>query len=135
MVFERLDAGLPPLIFGDDYPTPDGTCVRDYVHVADLAEAHVAALDYIEAKEPGHSIFNIGTGTGSSVGDMVDEILAATAAGLTPQVVERRPGDPASVVADTTLVSQELGWTARRTLKDIVTTAWEAHLLAQDRVS
>ncbi|QNE35084.1 UDP-glucose 4-epimerase GalE [Leifsonia shinshuensis] len=128
MVFEKLDQGLAPVIFGDDYPTPDGTCVRDYIHVTDLAEAHLAALDLVaRADEPRHHVFNIGTGRGSSVREMVDMILEVSGIDIEPVVAPRRAGDPAAVVADPARARDELGWTARLTLRDIVESAWESH--------
>jgi UDP-glucose 4-epimerase len=128
MVFERIDAGLPPVIFGDDYPTVDGTCVRDYVHVLDLADAHIAALDHLDAGGHGHQVFNVGTGEGTSVRAMIDEILAVAGSDLVPEVHPRRPGDPASVVASPVLIAEKLGWRAERGLREIVRSAWEAHL-------
>ena len=133
MVFERLDAGAGPIIFGADYDTPDGTCVRDYVHVLDLAEAHLAVLDSLT--EPGHRILNVGTGTGSSVRQVIDAILAVSGATLTPTVTARRPGDPASVVASVEAIRAEIGWTARLGLADIVSSAWEAPQAAAGAVA
>lgn len=124
MAFERLDAGLPPLIFGDDYGTPDGTCIRDYIHVIDIAEAHLAALDNLT---PGHRIFNIGTGVGSSVREIMDLIVEVSGAKVTPEVTPRRPGDPAVVVATVDRVRHDLGWSARLTIRDAVESAWAAH--------
>ena len=129
MVFERIDAGEPPIIFGDDYPTPDGTCVRDFVHVLDLAEAHVAMLEHLETAEPGHVIVNVGTGTGFSVREMVDAISRTAGVDLPPVIRERRAGDPASVVADPTAIRALTGWAARRGLDDIVQSAWASHLI------
>jgi UDP-glucose 4-epimerase len=128
MVFERIDRGLPPLIFGDDYPTPDGTCIRDYIHVSDLADAHLAALDLLAASSvPGHEVFNIGTGGGSSVREMVDAILAVAGVDLVPEVRPRRAGDPAVVVADPGTAAAVMGWQAQLGLTDIVESAWAAH--------
>lgn len=142
MVMERLAAGDGPRIFGDDYDTVDGTCVRDFIHVLDLAEAHLAALDALaDAPAHQHTVFNVGTGTGSSVRQVVEGIRArwphaahsaptpsapadGDAAGAPPvpaAVVEpRRPGDPAEVVADPTRIAEALGWRARLTLDDIL---------------
>ncbi|HWL61107.1 MAG TPA: UDP-glucose 4-epimerase GalE [Microbacteriaceae bacterium] len=114
----RLRAGERPQIFGDDYPTPDGTCVRDFVHVADVADAHLAVLDALDA--PGHRIYNLGTGTGSSVREVVEALVTATGSSLEPEVLGRRDGDPAVVVADVTRIRHELGWSARHDLADIV---------------
>lgn len=135
MVFERIDQGLSPLIFGEDYPTPDGTCIRDYIHVLDLAEAHLAALDSLSVGDARHNVYNVGTGTGSSVREMVDSILSVSGADVIPEVRQRRPGDPAVVVADVRAISDDLKWVAKRGLLDIVTSAWESHVLLKRSVS
>ncbi|MFD5495120.1 UDP-glucose 4-epimerase GalE [Streptomyces sp. NPDC127091] len=128
MVFEKLTGQAPPLIFGDDYPTPDGTCVRDYVHVVDLAEAHVAAARALCAT-PGRDLtLNIGRGEGVSVRGMIDRINALTGHDLPPAVAPRRPGDPASVVASADRAATELGWKARHTVDDMITSAWQGWL-------
>jgi UDP-glucose 4-epimerase len=131
MVFERLDAHESPRIFGDDYDTPDGTCVRDYVHVMDLAEAHVAALDALSTDEAlaggRHRAFNVGTGKGTSVQEMIDVILRVSGAPQVAEVVARRTGDPARVVAVVDRIWEELGWKARLSVRDIVESAWSAH--------
>lgn len=129
MVFERLDAGLPPLVFGADYATDDGSCVRDFVHVHDLADAHLAALDALAGTGPGHRVYNVGTGVGTSVLEMVEAILRAAGSPLRPEIRPRRPGDPAAVVADVRRIERELGWRAARSLDDIVSSAWAAHRL------
>ncbi|WP_308468132.1 UDP-glucose 4-epimerase GalE [Rathayibacter soli] len=126
MVFDRIDAGEAPAIFGDDYPTPDGTCVRDYVHVLDLAEAHIATLDRLATGMSGHSVFNVGTGRGTSVRQMVDAISHVSGSSLDPRIVGRRPGDPAVVVASPRRLTEITGWAARRSLVDIVRSAWDA---------
>lgn len=128
MVFERLTEQAPPRIFGDDYPTPDGTCVRDYIHVVDLAEAHVAAARALRAA-PGRDLtLNIGRGEGVSVRGMIDRINVLTGHDLTPTVTPRRPGDPASVVASADRAATELGWKARHTVDDMITSAWKGWL-------
>ncbi|MGN6428668.1 MAG: UDP-glucose 4-epimerase GalE [Leifsonia sp.] len=130
MVFERLDAGEAPVVFGADYPTPDGTCIRDYIHVSDLAAAHLAALDAVtDGRIDGNRAFNIGTGVGSSVREMVEAIEQASGIRIEPRIVERREGDPAVVVADPSRARSELGWKARHTLQDIVSSAWRSHVL------
>src|SRR5690606_21702842 len=126
-VFEKLDEGKPPAIFGDDYPTPDGTCVRDYVHVLDVAEAHLAALDGLASLGTGHHVFNIGTGRGASVREMIDRILEVAGVSVTPDVLPRRPGDPPSVVGSVDRIRARLGWSARFGLDDIIRSAWESH--------
>ncbi len=109
-------------VFGDDYPTPDGTCVRDYVHVADLAEAHVAALERL----PGSAgAYNLGTGTGNSVLDVVRAVASATARPLDVEMAPRRPGDPPVLVASHARAEAALGWRPRRDLTQIVGDAWE----------
>ncbi|MEU3981251.1 UDP-glucose 4-epimerase GalE [Streptomyces sp. NPDC026672] len=127
MVFERLEAGEAPRIFGDDYATEDGTCVRDYIHVQDIASAHLAAaVRLAEAPEGTSLVLNIGRGEGSSVREMVDHILKATGNGnLTPEVAPRRPGDPARVVASADRIRTELGWTARLGLDEMIDSAWQ----------
>jgi UDP-glucose 4-epimerase len=128
MVFEKLTEGAAPLVFGDDYPTPDGTCVRDYIHVSDLADAHVAAARALRAT-PGRDLtLNIGRGEGVSVREMIDLINEVTGHGIEPAVAPRRPGDPARVVASAELAAKELGWSARRDVRDMITSAWEGWL-------
>ena len=126
MVFDRLERGLAPAVFGDDYPTPDGTCIRDYVHVLDLARAHLAALDHLDAEERPHDVFNVGTGTGASVREVLDEVRRVTGRDLEPEVHPRRPGDPPKLVADVTRIGEVLGWKATEDLHSIVSSAWEA---------
>ncbi|KAB8186604.1 UDP-glucose 4-epimerase GalE [Microbispora catharanthi] len=112
-------------VFGTDYPTPDGTCVRDYVHVADLARAHLLALD---ACTPGeHRIYNLGSGTGFSVKEVVDVCREVTGHPIPTTVAPRRPGDPAVLVASSEKIRRELGWKpAHETLRDMVADAWTA---------
>lgn len=129
MVFERLDNDERPIIFGDDYPTDDGTCVRDYVHVLDLAEAHIASVDGLAARAPGHEVFNVGTGVGTSVREMVDAILRVAELEVVPEVRPRRVGDPAWVVASPERIDNTLGWRASRSVDEIVASAWESHRL------
>ncbi|MDH6550900.1 UDP-glucose 4-epimerase GalE [Streptomyces sp. SAI-041] len=125
MVFEKLTQDEAPRIFGDDYDTPDGTCVRDYIHVADLAEAHVAAARTLQCG-PGRALtVNIGRGEGVSVREMIDHINAVTGYDRPPTVTPRRPGDPARVVASAELAATELGWKAKHDVQDMITSAWE----------
>ncbi|MFF9042195.1 UDP-glucose 4-epimerase GalE [Streptomyces sp. NPDC014892] len=124
MVFEKLSEGAPPRIFGADHPTPDGTCVRDYIHVVDLAEAHVATARRLR-EAPGTDLtLNIGRGEGVSVREMIDRINALTGHDVPPVVVDRRPGDPARVVASADRIAAELGWKARYGVEDMISTAW-----------
>ncbi|MFF4959602.1 UDP-glucose 4-epimerase GalE [Streptomyces sp. NPDC001222] len=126
MVFERLEAGEAPRIFGDDYATPDGTCVRDYIHVEDIATAHLAAARRLQDTPAGTSlVLNIGRGEGSSVREMVDRILKVTGHDVVPAVSERRPGDPARVVASADRIHRELGWSAEHDLDDMIESAWK----------
>ncbi|HQJ33579.1 MAG: UDP-glucose 4-epimerase GalE [Microbacteriaceae bacterium] len=125
IVFDRLASGSSPVIFGDDYPTPDGTCVRDFVHVSDVADAHQVVLDHLPM-EPGHKIYNIGTGVGTSVREMVDALIDIAGSDLKPVASSRRPGDSATVVADVSRIRQEMGWVARHDLESIISSAWES---------
>ncbi|MBO1337587.1 UDP-glucose 4-epimerase GalE [Streptomyces sp. VRA16 Mangrove soil] len=125
MVFERLTAGDAPRIFGADYPTPDGTCVRDYIHVADLAEAHVATAQRLAGAGPGLDLtLNIGRGVGVSVRELIDVIAEETGYDVAPLVTGRRPGDPARVVASADRIGAELGWAAKRDVREMVRSAW-----------
>jgi UDP-glucose-4-epimerase GalE len=109
-------------IFGDDYPTPDGTCVRDYIHVNDLAEAHVLGLDYLRGNVSAE--LNLGTGSGHSVRQVLSAVERATGYKVPIRIGGRRVGDPAELVADPSLAAAILGWQARRSLDDMVASAW-----------
>ncbi|KKD05283.1 UDP-glucose 4-epimerase GalE [Streptomyces sp. WM6386] len=125
MVFEKLTENAPPRIFGDDYATPDGTCVRDYIHVLDLADAHVATARALRSS-PGRDLtLNVGRGEGVSVREMIDHINAVTGYNRPPTVTPRRPGDPSRVVASADLITAELGWKAKHDIQDMITSAWE----------
>jgi UDP-glucose-4-epimerase GalE len=110
-------------IFGDDYPTPDGTCIRDYIHVSDLAEAHVSGLEYLDRGEP--VALNLGTGTGSSVKEVIAMIEKVSGRKVPVNMAPRRAGDPPELVADPRKVAKLLGWKAKRGLEEIVSTAWK----------
>lgn len=127
MVFERLDAGEPPVVFGADYATPDGTCVRDFVHVLDLAQAHLVALDSLDMAADLYRVYNVGGGVGSSVREVVDGILTISGSALVPEVRGRRPGDAPVVIARPDRIKAELGWQPTRDLDDIIRSAWESH--------
>lgn len=119
-----LGKGSPLKLFGGDYPTPDGTCVRDYVHVADLADAHVRALGEMD----GFKAFNLGTGTGASVRQVLDSVERVTGRAVPHAIAPRRAGDPPVLVADPSLAMKELGWVPRLSdLDTIVATAWAWH--------
>jgi UDP-glucose 4-epimerase len=121
-----LEQGKSVTVFGADYPTADGTCIRDYVHVADLAEAHVAAMSHLESTNNGHIRLNIGTGNGASVLDIVHGIEQCSGKSVEWHDTGRRAGDPVSVVADVQQAYKVLGWKSSRTLQDIVQSAWDA---------
>ncbi|KAB1141883.1 UDP-glucose 4-epimerase GalE [Streptomyces luteolifulvus] len=125
MVFERLTENTPPRIFGDDYATPDGTCVRDYIHVVDLAEAHVAAARALRTSPRRDLTLNIGRGEGVSVREMIDRINAITGYDRPPTITPRRAGDPARVVASADRAATELTWKAKHDLEDMITSAWQ----------
>ena len=126
LVFDALAAGRAPRINGDDYDTPDGTCVRDYVHVADLAVSHVAAARRLDAGEPVEAAYNLGSGGGVSVVEIMDAMREGTGVDFTPEIGPRRPGDPDRIVADGTLAARDLDWEMRHTLLEMVTSAWDA---------
>jgi UDP-glucose 4-epimerase len=127
MVLERLSRGEAPRIFGSDYDTPDGTCVRDFVHVMDLAEAHVAALDHLARPDgPAFEAFNVGTGRGASVLEVVRQLVALTGADVEPVLEARRAGDPPSVVAQVERFDRTVGWRATRDLDEVLASAWDA---------
>jgi UDP-arabinose 4-epimerase len=118
-------SGLRPqlTIFGNDFPTPDGTCVRDYIHVDDLATAHIAAIDYLNRGGEEFAM-NLGTGSGNSVLDVVNCISRVTGHQVPFRIGARREGDPAKLVANPALANRELGWKAQYDLDQIVSTAW-----------
>ena len=113
-------------VFGDDYDTPDGTCIRDYIHVVDLADAHVRALDHL-ARGGTTVEVNVGTGVGSSVLDVIRTTERISGRAVPYDIVDRRPGDPVSTYADPHIASETLGWSARHGLDDIIESAWNWH--------
>lgn len=125
MVFRALSMGKNPQVFGSDYPTPDGSCIRDYIHVTDLADAHVAAVKRLE-QGAASEIYNVGRGQGVSVIEVMDAVRAATGLEFTHDLVERRAGDPARLVASADKIRTDLGWTAEYDLAAMVTSAWQA---------
>ena len=126
LVLKALTEGAVPKVFGTDYPTPDGSCVRDYVHVQDLALAHVAAAERLERGEPLEPVYNLGSGDGLSVLQIMDAVRRATGIEFTPEVAPRRPGDPARIVASGELAARDLGWRMRHDVDDMVASAWRA---------
>lgn len=125
MVLRALTKGERPKVFGSDYPTPDGTCIRDYIHVSDLAEAHVAAAAHCESGVVSE-VLNVGRGVGSSVREVMDMMSDVLGFDVNPDVVERRAGDPAASTAATERMEQILGWRAKYDLRDMVASAWSA---------
>ena len=114
-------------VFGDDYPTPDGTCIRDYIHVVDLAQAHVVALKrLIEGKNvSNYELFNLGTGKGSSVLEVINSFESVSGEKLNYKITNRRAGDITAAFADTTKANDVLGWKAQYSLDDAMRSAWK----------
>ncbi|WP_421764136.1 UDP-glucose 4-epimerase GalE [Ekhidna sp.] len=112
-------------VFGGDYDTPDGTCIRDFIHVVDLAKAHVAALEYLEEMPKNYDVFNVGTGNGYSVLEAIKSFEKASGINLNYEIVDRRPGDIEKIYADTKKVNGVLGWKAERDLDDMMKSAWK----------
>jgi UDP-glucose 4-epimerase len=130
IVFDALASGKAPAVFGTDYDTVDGSCVRDYVHVLDLAEAHLTSLAYLARDDRKHSTFNVGTGVGASVLQVLKEIKRASSIDFEIDVQPRRPGDPPYLCADVSRIKNELDWSAKRSLAEIIESAWNAHSAA-----
>jgi UDP-glucose-4-epimerase GalE len=125
LLFRAAASGEPIQIFGNDYPTPDGTCVRDYIHVADLAGAHLAALEHLMAGGGSHA-FNVGTGRGQTVLEVLRAVEDVTGRKVPCVMSPRREGDPAELVADSRKLQETLGWKPQRSeLRQIVSDAWE----------
>jgi UDP-glucose 4-epimerase len=133
LVIEALLGGRTPQIYGDDYPTPDGTCVRDYVHVADLAVSHVAAAEALAAGTPLERVYNLGSGDGLSVRQIMDAMSRVTGIHFEPEIRERRPGDPARIVAAGDLAARDLKWDMRHSVEEMVASAWEARTAAETK--
>ncbi|GAB2748342.1 UDP-glucose 4-epimerase GalE [Nocardioides pakistanensis] len=131
LVFDALVAGRTPHINGDDYPTPDGTCVRDYIHVADLAHSHVVAARKLEGGERLAPAYNLGSGDGSSVREIMAAMAKVTGIGFDPEIAPRRPGDPARIVAAGDLAARDLEWQMRHGLEEMVASAWSARKNAE----
>jgi len=112
-------------VFGNDYPTPDGTCIRDYIHVSDLADAHIRALDYLDNGGPSTQL-NLGNGTGFSVLDVIRAAEAVTGKSIRSKIESRREGDPPQLIADASLARMTLGWTpTMQGIEAIVRSAWD----------
>lgn len=132
LVFDMLCRGETPRINGADYPTPDGTCVRDYVHVSDLALAHVAAAKRLETGASIDPVYNLGSGSGTSVREIMTTVREVTGFDFEPAVGPRRPGDPARIVASGKLAARDLDWQMRHSLQEMVRSAWVARRHAGD---
>lgn len=130
LVFEALVEGRTPRINGNDYPTPDGTNVRDYIHVADLATSHVVAAQRLDAGEKLEAAYNLGSGDGVSVGQIMTAIADVTGIAFAPEIAPRRSGDPARIVAAGDLAARDLEWKMRHSLEDMVSSAWSARRAA-----
>jgi UDP-glucose-4-epimerase GalE len=132
LLLRAVKTGRPATIFGDDYPTPDGTCIRDYIHVSDLAAAHIAALEWL-LEGGATETLNVGTGAGHSVRDVIAAVEEATGAQVPYVVGPRRPGDAPVLVADPERIGRLFGWKPRyRSLREMVRTAWEFEKIRED---
>ena len=126
VLFAALGRREKIYVYGDDYPTKDGTCIRDYIHVNDLADAHIKALEYL--RNNGKSTeFNLGTGNGYSVNEIIETARKITGVNIKAEVVGRRPGDPAELIADKKKAKEVLGWIPKYDLERIIKTAWTWH--------
>ena len=123
----QIRAGKNPVVFGDDYDTPDGSCIRDYVHVQDLAAAHLRAVQYLDQENREFDTFNVGTGTGASVFEVLQELKRASGIDFKIEVGQKRAGDPPRLVADVSRISKALGFSCEQDLSAIVKSAWDAN--------
>jgi UDP-glucose 4-epimerase len=126
-VFAAIKRGEEPEIYGDDYPTKDGTCIRDYIHVGDLADSHIAALKKVENSMV-HEVYNVGSGTGYSVQEMMNQISQTINKKLNPIHAPRRAGDTPQLIASISKIERELGWRPQRSLKEMIDSAWESEV-------
>jgi UDP-glucose 4-epimerase len=124
-VFAALKAGKNPEIYGSDYPTKDGSCIRDYIHVSDLAKAHLVALENVFSANV-DEVYNVGSGTGYSVTEMINQIAESIGKPITPTLSPRRPGDTAQLIASIAKIERDLGWKPERSLKEMIDSAWQA---------
>ena len=124
-VFAAIKRGESPEIYGSDYPTKDGTCIRDYIHVADLADSHLSALKRVESAIV-HEAYNVGSGRGFSVKEMIDQISVSMKRELTPKICPRRSGDIPQLIASISKIERELGWKPKRSLEEMIDSAWQA---------
>jgi|TARA_B110000305_G_scaffold78283_1_gene88107 UDP-glucose 4-epimerase len=122
----QLKRGEQPIVFGTDYPTPDGSCIRDYVHVEDLAKAHLMAANYLTSPVQEYATFNVGTGQGASVLQVLEELKKVSGIKFEEVLADRRPGDPPRLVANTDRIERVFGFKASFGLQEIVKSAWDA---------
>lgn len=130
LVFGALVDGRAPKVFGSDYATRDGSCVRDYIHVQALADAHVVAAQKLAAGDTLLPAYNLGSGVGSTVKEVMATVASVTGIDFTPELVDRRPGDPAVVVASGALAERDLGWSMSVSLQEMVHSAWREYSAA-----
>ncbi|TFD68546.1 UDP-glucose 4-epimerase GalE [Cryobacterium sp. Hb1] len=126
LIFAALLDGRIPRINGNDYATPDGTCVRDYIHVADLALSHVAAARRLDAGDAIEPVYNLGSGDGVSVGEIMASVRRVTGIDFVPEIGPRRAGDPDRIVASGALAARDLRWSMSHTLEQMVQSAWDS---------
>ncbi len=124
-VFAALKAGKNPEIYGSDYPTKDGSCIRDYIHISDLASAHLVALEKVFTTNV-DEVYNVGSGTGYSVTEMINQIAESIGKPITPTLSPRRSGDTAQLIASIAKIEIDLGWKPERSLKEMIDSAWQA---------
>jgi len=124
-VFAALKAGENPEIYGSDYPTKDGSCIRDYIHIADLAKAHLVALEKVFTTKV-DEVYNVGSGSGYSVTEMINQIAESIGKAITPTLSPRRPGDTAQLIASIAKIERDLGWKPERSLNEMIDSAWQA---------
>jgi UDP-glucose 4-epimerase len=124
-VFAALKAGKNPEIYGSDYPTKDGSCIRDYIHISDLAKAHLVALEKVFSTKV-DEVYNVGSGTGYSVTEMINQIAESIGKDITPTLSPRRPGDTAQLIASIAKIERDLSWKPERSLKEMIDSAWQA---------
>lgn len=126
IAIDKIKRGESPVVFGTDYPTPDGSGIRDYVHVSDLARAHLMAIDYLARPGERFAEFNVGTGVGSSVLEVLAELKSVSGGSWEPEVRARRAGDPPKLIADVSRIHEQLGFVAEHDLRAIVQSAWNS---------
>ena len=126
-VFLALKNGKRPQIYGSDYPTPDGTCIRDYIHVQDLALAHLAALKKVESGYISQ-VYNVGSGKGYSVKEMMDQITKSLGRDINPEVSQARAGDSPKLIASIDKIEEQLGWSPKASLEEMIDSAWQAEV-------